>query len=102
MDVKISFFTGMDELSDCRQCLGGYYCDTPGAIDFDFTKNNTGTGICDAGYYCKSGMEIVYTLASFDSVEAYLMIFFTKLVPSSNRSNHPQSCFIVKERTHSF
>ena len=45
----------MDDVTDCRQCLGGYYCDTLGAIDFDFTKNTTGTGICDAGYYCKSG-----------------------------------------------
>jgi hypothetical protein len=45
----------MDDVSDCRQCLGGYYCDTLGAINFDFTKNDTGTGICDPGYYCKSG-----------------------------------------------
>ena len=41
--------------TDCQQCLGGYYCEIEGAINFDQSLNGTGTGICSAGYYCKLG-----------------------------------------------
>ena len=43
--------------SDCQDCLGGYYCEDPGAINFDASLNDTGTGVCAAGYYCKIGKQ---------------------------------------------
>lgn len=46
---------GMVEVSDCKPCLGGFYCEALGAINFDFSLNDTGTGKCEAGYYCKEG-----------------------------------------------
>ncbi|RUS80927.1 hypothetical protein EGW08_011308, partial [Elysia chlorotica] len=45
---------GMVYESDCRPCLGGYYCDTLGATEFDPSLNNTGVGKCAPSYYCKS------------------------------------------------
>ncbi|GFS22362.1 fibrillin-1-like [Elysia marginata] len=49
---------GMVYESDCRPCLGGYYCDTLGATEFDASLNNTGVGKCSPSYYCKSGVNI--------------------------------------------
>lgn len=45
----------MTKESDCLPCSGGFYCYKLGAINFDFSLNDTGTGQCAAGYYCKSG-----------------------------------------------
>lgn len=64
----------MDDISDCRQCLGGYYCHMQGAINFDFSKNDTGTGICAAGYYCKSGKIIHFQMGFFD-IYFYVFLF---------------------------
>jgi len=45
-----------------------------GAINFDFSKNDTGTGICSSGYYCKSGkysfltkLELCISLTAYDA-----------------------------------
>ena len=54
---QTNFLAGMDDVTDCRQCEGGYYCHMQGATGYDPAKNisETGVGICSAGYYCKSG-----------------------------------------------
>ena len=57
----------MDSIDDCQPCLGGYYCDTPGAIDFDFSRNNTGTGKCSPGYYCKSGKTVTMEILKIET-----------------------------------
>ena len=49
---------GMTSESDCTPCLGGYYCIKMGSINFDFSLNDTGTGPCGAGHYCKTGLSI--------------------------------------------
>jgi len=36
--------------------IGGFYCENPGARSFDYSTNNTGTGKCQAGHYCVSGV----------------------------------------------
>ena len=55
--VKFSLFdlSGASAVEECKPCLGGYYCEKLGAVDFDVSKNDTGTGPCDPGYYCKQG-----------------------------------------------
>ena len=50
-----SLTAGMRYESDCQDCLGGYYCEDPGSINFDASLNDTGTGVCAAGYFCKIG-----------------------------------------------
>lgn len=50
-----TLFLGMTQESNCLPCSGGFYCYKLGAINFDFSLNDTGTGQCAAGYYCKSG-----------------------------------------------
>ena len=47
--------SGMSYEEHCQQCIGGWYCELAGATTFDPSRTDTGTGICDAGYYCKSG-----------------------------------------------
>lgn len=47
--------SGLVSEADCQPCKGGFYCEKLGAINFDFTVNDTGTGLCAAGYYCKQG-----------------------------------------------
>ena len=40
-------YTGISNVSECMQCLPGYYCDTEGLME--------PSGLCVSGYYCSSG-----------------------------------------------
>ncbi|XP_023933458.1 uncharacterized protein LOC106181652, partial [Lingula anatina] len=42
-----SNLTHRTDVSDCQQCSGGSYCETEGLVE--------PTGLCAAGYYCRSG-----------------------------------------------
>lgn len=42
---------GNDDISDCKQCIFGYYCDGSGNVIFD--------GFCFQGYYCFGGQDFV-------------------------------------------
>lgn len=53
-------FAGLRFESDCQQCLGGFYCNKLGAVNFDFSLADTGTGPCAAGYYCKQGNDFYF------------------------------------------
>ncbi|XP_021344324.1 signal peptide, CUB and EGF-like domain-containing protein 3, partial [Mizuhopecten yessoensis] len=39
--------TGNTNVSDCKPCTPGYYCDSPGLIEEN--------GMCDGGFYCPEG-----------------------------------------------
>lgn len=41
--------TGLENMTQCTQCTGGYYCS-----GYNLTSE---TGQCDAGYYCRSGSD---------------------------------------------
>jgi len=41
--------TGLTAAIECKACVGGYYCDSLGAV--------TTTGKCSQGYYCKYGVD---------------------------------------------
>lgn len=41
--------TGNDDISDCKQCTPGYYCDGSGNVLPD--------GLCSQGYYCVGGQD---------------------------------------------
>ena len=73
---------GMRYETDCKPCLGGYYCESLGAINFDFSLNDTGTGQCEAGYYCKSGILQNMSMVLLCSV------WFCFLVDSCNKFIH--------------
>ena len=45
----------MSSEDQCLPCTGGYYCFSHGATSFDPSRNDTGIGLCSAGYYCKEG-----------------------------------------------
>ena len=42
--------TGGKEISDCNDCMQGYYCETEGLSNV--------TAQCDPGYYCKRGAQV--------------------------------------------
>ena len=43
---------------ECKPCPGGYYCYKLGAESYDPSLNDTGIELCEAGYYCKLGVDV--------------------------------------------
>lgn len=67
---------------DCKPCKGGYYCDRVGSNSFDSTLNDTGTGPCEAGFFCKSGtLTFYYPLKQWQSFKGLIFVNETIFIP---------------------
>ena len=49
---------GLKDSSECDQCPGGYFCDSPGMQWLDLASDDVNledSKKCDAGYFCRPG-----------------------------------------------
>ena len=94
---------GMTAESDCTPCLGGFYCFKMGSINFDFSLNDTGTGPCSAGHFCKSGASFtcqtadnVYQLCTLVCIIIIIIVYFTlwAIIEIEMDTQNMQSIFV--------
>lgn len=89
-----SFCTGLSEVSQCKPCAGGYSCESLGAVNFDYSLNNTGTAPCAAGYFCKSGTLYYHScIFDMDSLSwTHNISFFSRRLPVNTEIIYCSMC----------
>lgn len=48
--ITLTIFIGLQMMTDCTPCLGGYYCPMVGMV--------TPIDLCDSGFFCKQNANI--------------------------------------------
>ncbi|KAK2153849.1 hypothetical protein LSH36_283g03025, partial [Paralvinella palmiformis] len=83
-----SNITNLAELTQCTNCPGGYYCETPGLSE--------PTGLCGEGYYCPEGSQEKEPASTYCPIGHYCPQGVSQAIPCRNNTfvnyTHAVSC----------